>query len=93
MIEGVQKSSLVLKSQLSLQEELKKHFHTVLGYSNIEEFVDLYQKVRKSMYDSIEARVFWLSFFKTEMACPAIEFFEKIKLLCTLNDVYEIEVI
>ena len=45
------------------------------------------------MGDSMDAKVFWLTFFKTERACPAINFFENIKLLCALNDVYEIELI
>jgi hypothetical protein len=34
---------------------------------------------------SIDAKAFWLTFFKSQTACPADEFFQALKEVCAMN--------
>jgi len=35
----------------------------------------------------MDATVFWMTFFKPQLACPADEFFEAIRQLCEVNKI------
>lgn len=46
---------------------------------------DLKAKIAEKLEGNIEAQVFWLSFFKPQMACAADDFFDAIRQLCEIN--------
>lgn len=41
--------------------------------------------INKCLAASLDAQVFWFSFFKPQKACSADEFFEAIRQLCEIN--------
>jgi hypothetical protein len=45
----------------------------------------LSKEINAALGDSLDAQVFWLSFFKPQKACSADEFFEAIRQLCEIN--------
>lgn len=45
--------------------------------------------ITKALENSVDAQVFWLSFFKPQKACAADEFFEAIRQLCEVNKIQD----
>jgi hypothetical protein len=45
----------------------------------------LAKDINQCLGKSLDAQVFWLSFFKPQKACSADEFFEAIRQLCEIN--------
>ena len=46
---------------------------------------DFVSPICQLLEQSFDAQVFWLSFFKPQLACPADEFVEALRQLCELN--------
>ena len=46
---------------------------------------NLAPEIQAKLEDSMEAQVFWLSFFKPQKACAADEFFEALRQACEVN--------
>jgi hypothetical protein len=46
---------------------------------------NLRSKILSLLEGSESAQIFWLTFFKTKLACAADEFFEAIRQLCEIN--------
>jgi hypothetical protein len=46
---------------------------------------NLAPEIQQKLEDSIDAQVFWLSFFKPQKACAADEFFEALRQACEVN--------
>lgn len=46
---------------------------------------DLKAKIVQQLEGSVDAQVFWLSFFKPQLACAADDFFDAIRQLCEIN--------
>lgn len=77
-IQNQRQISLAAQNQLSFQQELRNFFDPLLGSDSVETLAQLFAQVSKTMGDSFDSKVFWLTFFKTERSCPAVTFFEKI---------------
>jgi hypothetical protein len=45
----------------------------------------LAKDINTAFESSLDAQVFWLTFFKPQKACSADEFFEAIRQLCEIN--------
>jgi hypothetical protein len=48
---------------------------------------DLAKDIVKSLEQSVDSQVFWLSFFKPQKSCSADEFFEVVRQLCEVNKI------
>jgi hypothetical protein len=46
---------------------------------------DQVQTICTALSSSIDAKAFWLTFFKSQTACPADEFFQALKEVCAMN--------
>jgi hypothetical protein len=46
---------------------------------------NLRSKIMSLLTGSVNAQIFWLTFFKTQLSCGADEFFEVIRQLCEIN--------